>query len=177
MKMKSVSSLYKIECYIFKGINRYFDQKTLNVFFRTITHIGGAIFSISLVLCLLIFSKGTLQSAAAVSLTMSHIPVQILKRWYPRKRPYLTIQNAKYPSHPLKDHSFPSGHTTAIFSVITPFICYDFNLLIALLPLALCIGVSRIYLGLHYPSDVFVGMCLGTCSGLISFYQFIPLFL
>ncbi|EOW9528139.1 phosphatase PAP2 family protein [Bacillus cytotoxicus] len=178
--MKPVSSLYKIECYIFKGINRYFDQKTLNVFFRTVTHIGGATFSISLVLCLLIFSKGTLQiaaSAAAVSLTMSHIPVQILKRWYPRKRPYLTIQNAKYLSHPLKDHSFPSGHTTAIFSVIIPFICYDFNLLIALLPLALCVGVSRIYLGLHYPSDVFVGMCLGTCSGLISFYQFIPLFL
>ncbi len=109
MKMKSVSSLYKIACYIFKRINRYFDQKTLNVFFRIITHIGDAIFSISLVLCLLIFFKrDSTNYAAAVSLTMSHIPVQMLKRWYPRKRPYLTIQNAKYPSHSLKGYSFPS---------------------------------------------------------------------
>ncbi|WP_459503307.1 phosphatase PAP2 family protein [Bacillus sp. C1] len=177
MKAKSISSLYKIECYIFKGINRYFDQKTLNIFFRTITHLGGATFSISLVACFLIFSKGILHTTAiiaALSLTISHIPVQILKRWYPRKRPYLTIADAKYPLQPLTDHSFPSGHTTAIFSVVVPFICYDPNLLVFLLPLAMIVGISRIYLGLHYPSDVFVGMCLGTCSGIISFYQFIP---
>ncbi|MDM5190440.1 phosphatase PAP2 family protein [Bacillus sp. DX4.1] len=180
MKVKSVSSLYKIECYIFKGINRYFEQKVLNVFFRTITHIGGARFSISLALCFLLFSKGSLHGAAiasAIALALSHIPVQILKRWYPRKRPYLTIQDAKYPLHPLTDHSFPSGHTTAIFSFIVPFICYDPNLFIFLLPLAISVGVSRIYLGLHYPSDVFVGMCLGTFAGIISFYQFIPFFI
>lgn len=65
--------------------------------------------------------KGSLHGAAiasAIALALSHIPVQILKRWYPRKRPYLTIQDAKYPLHPLTDHSFPSGHTTAIFSFI-----------------------------------------------------------
>lgn len=45
-----VSGLYKIECYIFKEINRYFDQKTLNIFFSNITHIGGATFSIALTL-------------------------------------------------------------------------------------------------------------------------------
>lgn len=56
----------------------------------------------------LFFSKGILQIIVTVSLTMSHIPVQMLKRWYPRKRPYLTIQNAKYPSHSLKGYSFPS---------------------------------------------------------------------
>lgn len=136
-----VSGLYKIECYIFKGINRYFDQKTLNIFFSNITHIGGATFSIALTLFFLIFAKGTLHQAAiatAISLAISHIPVQILKRWYPRKRPYLTIQDAKYPVHPLKDHSFPSGHTTAVFSVFIPFICYNPSLLAFLLPLALC---------------------------------------
>ena len=102
-----VSGLYKIECYIFRGINRYFDQKTLNLFFSNITHIGGATFYRTHTV-LLIFASGTLHQAAiatAISLAISHIPVQILKRWYPRKRPYLTIQDAKYPVHPLQDHS------------------------------------------------------------------------
>ena len=50
------------------------------------------------------FCKGTLHQAAiatAISLAISHIPVQILKDGI-RKRPYLTIQDAKYPVHPLK---------------------------------------------------------------------------
>ena len=69
---------------------------------------------------LLIFASGTLHQAAiatAISLAISHIPVQILKRWYPRKRPYLTIQDAKYPVHPLQDHSFP------VWSYNSRFLC------------------------------------------------------
>ena len=44
-----VSGLYKIECYIFRGINRYFDQN-IKYLFSNITHIGGATFSIALTL-------------------------------------------------------------------------------------------------------------------------------
>lgn len=180
MKTRSISSLYKIECYIFKKINRYFERKALNIFFRTITHMGGATFTISLVIFLLFFTKDSLQAAAiasALSLAVSHIPVQILKKCYPRKRPYLTIHDAKYPTNPLRDHSFPSGHTTAIFSVMVPFLLYEPNVTFLLLPVAISVGISRIYLGLHYPSDVLVGMCLGTITGVVSYYHFIPLFI
>ncbi len=128
-----VSGLYKIECYIFKGINRYFDQKTLKRLFQQYYSYRWRDFLHRTHTVLLIFADGTLHQAAiatAISLAISHVPVQILKRWYPRKRPYLTIQDAKYPVHPLQDHSFPSGHTTAVFSVFIPFICYDPSLLI-----------------------------------------------
>ena len=178
--MKTIISLYKIECYIFNGINRYFERKTLNIFFRTITHMGGATFTISLIVFLLVLTNGSLRSAtiaSAISLAISHIPVQIFKKYYPRKRPYLTIHNAKYPSNPLVDHSFPSGHTTAIFSVIVPFLLYEPSMAFLLLPVAISVGISRIYLGLHYPSDVLAGMCLGTISSIVSYYQFIPLFI
>ncbi|MEH6890759.1 phosphatase PAP2 family protein [Bacillus sp. JJ864] len=180
MKTRSISSLYKIECYIFKGINHYFDRKALNIFFRTITHMGGATFTIALIIFLLVLTNGSLRGvaiASAISLLISHIPVQIFKKCYPRKRPYLTIHNAKYPMNPLVDHSFPSGHTTAIFSVIIPFLLYEPRMTFLLLPVAICVGISRIYLGLHYPSDVLVGMCLGTIAGIVSYYQFIPLFI
>ena len=166
-----VSGLYKIECYILEELTATL-IKNVKYLFSAILLISVARLSLSHSHCSFNFRSGTLHQAAiatAISLAISHIPVQILKRWYPRKRPYLTIQDAKYPVHPLQDHSFPSGHTTAVFSVFIPFICYNPNLLIFLLPLALCVGISRIYLGLHYPSDVFVGMCLGTCSGIISF--------
>lgn len=174
MKTRSISSLYKIECYIFKGINRYFERKALNMFFRTITHVGGATFTISLVTMLLLFTDGSLQQtvvASALSLLLSHIPVQISKKFYPRKRPYLAIDNVNYPLNPLADHSFPSGHTTAIFSVIIPFLLYDVMTAFLLLPVAISVGISRIYLGLHYPSDVLAGMCLGTTSGIVSYHM------
>ncbi|WP_416827892.1 phosphatase PAP2 family protein [Ectobacillus polymachus] len=176
---KSISALYEIECHIFKRINRYFERKALNMYFRTITHMGGATFLITAVIVLLLFSKGSLRQAvitSAISLTISHIPVQLLKKLYPRKRPYLMVDGTKYPINPLKDHSFPSGHTTAIFSVVVPLLLYMPVLTIILAPIALSVGISRIYLGLHYPSDVLAGLCLGTLTGIISYYQFSLLF-
>lgn len=176
LKISSINSLYKIECYIFRGINRYFKQRMLNMFFRTITHIGGATCTISLVSILFLFTDGFIKQtamASALSLLLSHIPVQILKKFYPRKRPYLAIDNVNYPLNPLADHSFPSGHTTAIFSVIIPFLLYDMTAGFLLLPIAICVGISRIYLGLHYPSDVLAGMCLGIAFGIVSFHIFL----
>ncbi|MFX3623703.1 MAG: phosphatase PAP2 family protein [Ectobacillus sp.] len=178
MIFKSISALYEIECYILKEINRHFEQKSLNVYFRTVTHMGGATATIlSISLAILLF-RGSLRDAAiasAISLIISHIPVQILKKLYPRKRPYLAVSGTKYPLNSLKDHSFPSGHTTAIFSIVFPFILYGPALTFLLIPLALSVGISRIYLGLHYPSDVLAGMCLGLLSGAVSYLQIIPL--
>lgn len=174
--MKLLRAFYQFERQLFLGINRHFDKKYLNLFFRSITHIGGAVCTIVTVLALILFSSDQIRLAAIASasaLAISHLPVFLLKKLFPRKRPYLVLERTKFPSNPLKDHSFPSGHTTAIFSVITPFAIQTPALSIFLVPLGICVGISRIYLGLHYPSDVIAGGLLGICAGCLCLY-FMP---
>ena len=108
--------------------------------------------------------------ASALALSLSHLPVHFVKKLFPRKRPYLTLEKTKFPANPLQDHSFPSGHTTAFFSVVIPYVLLIPNLAIVLIPLGICVGISRIYLGLHYPSDVIAGGILGSLVGFLCFY-------
>jgi undecaprenyl-diphosphatase len=169
---KLLLNAYHLECQLFHQVNKYFDHKGLNLFFRTITHLGGATFTITMTILLILFTQNQPKytaMASALALAFSHLPVQMVKKLFPRKRPYLTLEKTKFPVDALKDHSFPSGHTTAIFSVITPYILLMPYLSIILIPLGLSVGVSRIYLGLHYPSDVLVGIILGSSVGVTCF--------
>jgi undecaprenyl-diphosphatase len=171
--MRKIQSLYQFECRVFLEINSHFDKRIMNLFFRTITQIGGALFISVTTLLLIIFTSNQTRLTAISSgaaLALSHIPVQLVKKLFPRKRPYLQIETTKILPNPLKDHSFPSGHTTAVFSVIVPFLLQTPSLAAVLIPLGLSVGISRIYLGLHYPSDVIAGGILGGSFGSLCFY-------
>lgn len=171
--MRKIQTLYQFECRVFQQINSHFDKRIMNLYFRTITHMGGALFISATTLLLIIFTANQTRLTAissAAALALSHIPVQLVKKLFPRKRPYLQIETTKILPNPLKDHSFPSGHTTAVFSVIVPFLVSIPLLTAILLPIGLSVGVSRIYLGLHYPSDVIAGGILGAFFGSLCFY-------
>lgn len=166
--MRMFHLIYGFECRLFQQVNSHFDNKLLNLFFRTITHLGGARFTITATLLLLLCSPREtklIAIASALALSASHIPVHFVKLLFPRKRPYLIIEKTKVPANPLQDHSFPSGHTTAIFSIVTPYILFIPELSFTLIPIGLCVAISRIYLGLHYPSDVIAGGILGSLTG------------
>lgn len=170
-----LQSLANLDRKLFVAINVKLHRKFLNFWVYHLTHLGGATFTIAITL--LIWKIGTppwnkvaLQSG--VALACSHIPVALAKKLYPRIRPYLTLPGINTFKNPLKDHSFPSGHTTAIFSVTIPFMIAQPSLIVILLPLALLVGTSRIYLGLHYPSDVLAGLVIGTsvAAGTVAFW-------
>lgn len=89
---------------------------------------------------------------------------KIIKQSTTRRRPFKmnpSIQNLVIPQD---EYSFPSGHTAAatvaalLFSTALPLLFPLF------LTLAVLIGLSRIYLGVHYPTDVLMGFALGSIS-------------
>ncbi|WP_160042447.1 phosphatase PAP2 family protein [Paenibacillus sp. USDA918EY] len=150
---------------LFQYINGRLHNRFLDFWLYYLTHLGGATFAISSsVLIWFLGSPSWSKSGAqaAVSLAISHIPVAAAKKLYPRLRPHLALPGTRTFRNPLKDHSFPSGHTTAAFSVAIPLILGHAEWVYLLLPLSLLVGLSRIYIGLHYPSDVLAGAVIGS---------------
>lgn len=154
----------------FRPANRAMNQM-LGVYLGTITHMGGATFTLSTALLIGIFapdpwSTAGWQSLAAVAI--SHIPVAIVKRKFTRLRPFQALPHVNIGRRLLRDSSFPSGHTTAIFAWAIPWIVAEAEFFPFLVPTAFFIGCSvawsRMYLGLHYPSDVAVGAATGTLT-------------
>ncbi|WP_088103893.1 phosphatase PAP2 family protein [Halalkalibacter urbisdiaboli] len=171
---KALSKLYLTDQQLFHWINGISKKALFLAVMKQITHVGGATFTIGTSLILCIFTRDAVRHIsiiAALSLLCSHLLVMVLKRSLPRLRPYLVLPQTIVIENPFKDYSFPSGHTTAIFSVTIPFIFTFQWLAIPLFSLAAIVGVSRIALGLHYPSDVLAGALLGTLSaGCILFF-------
>lgn len=63
--------------------------------------------------------------------------------------------------------SFPSGHTSAAFAATTSLFCNKSNLRIPALLLCLTIAFSRIYLFVHFPTDILGGAIVGIFAGIV----------
>ena len=91
---------------------------------------------------------------------------QALKRSLTRARPDVSIAGFEALAANPDRFSFPSGHTAAAFGVAVAFAGEPPGLGPLALLLAVGIGLSRVYLGAHYPLDVGVGALLGVVGGL-----------
>ncbi|OWR28137.1 phosphatase PAP2 family protein [Saccharibacillus sp. O23] len=159
--------LSQLDQRIFKWINGRLHNRVLSILLYYLTHLGGATFTITATVLASWLAPSPWNSAALhslVALAVSHVPVAIAKKLYPRVRPHLALPETNTFRNPLVDHSFPSGHTTAIFSVTVPLMILIPWSTAVLLPIALIVGISRMYLGLHYPSDVLAGGVIGSLT-------------
>jgi undecaprenyl-diphosphatase len=108
----------------------------------------------------------------AVGLT-SVLIYKILKGRFNRPRPF--DRNDLEPlSSPPDKFSFPSGHTMNNLAISLYVGHFETQLLTFLLPTVVLIAFSRVYLRVHYPTDVLVGAMLGLLVG--SIFPHLPLF-
>ncbi len=90
----------------------------------------------------------------------------ITKKSFKRNRPPEAIPNFKSVIIPSDQFSFPSGHTSAAFMMTVMLAALFPPLYWALMPWAALVGLSRVMLGVHFPTDILAGATLGTVCGL-----------
>ena len=173
--------IMKLDTVGYKIMSEHIISDTITPIAKVITQFGGAIFLITLSIILLIVIKNKkIGILIWINLAISTIINQILKNIIQRPRPteFRIINENGY--------SFPSGHSmasAAFYGFLIYLICKKVNnkylkwTLITLLSiLIILVGASRVYLGVHYTSDVIAGILIST-SYLIMFISIIKKYL
>ena len=148
-------------------------RKRLDRFMRAVTHLADWPVAASIPLALALGAVPGFESTGirmAWTLGLAHLGVEILKRIFTRERPRLPMGLEWIGGVPDR-FGFPSGHATAGMAMGLPLVTalgWPWGLAIA--GLTVCIGLSRCYLGVHYPGDVLAGwaraaaICLGVSA-------------
>ena len=134
------------------------EQTRLGEFFQIVRVFGKADVLILLAICLGIGGKRRICKQIILSLILVGIFVHPLKNIVGRERP-------NHSSH----SSFPSGDTATAF-VLPEILATTPTTLIASSIVAAGAGISRIFYGMHYPSDILAGAALGLLAGCASIW-------
>ena len=152
-------------------IQEYLRLDWLTPFVNFISSLGNAgFFWILLSVGFLCFKKTRKAGVLSlISLLLCFLVTNVaLKNIVARMRPYHRYEDILLLiAHP-GDFSFPSGHSASAFAAAGVLFHYvDKRVGIGLLILASAIALSRLYLGVHYPTDVLAGVCVGLICSLI----------
>lgn len=161
-------------------INSRIKSNILDRFLPLITNLGSTAFTLLFSLSLILFGRDKVKATGIESLfalTTSSILVTYLKKKFTRPRPYWVIKDVNSFNLNLKDYSFPSGHTTAAFSIATVLSINFPSMLVAFASIALIVGLSRIYLAVHFPTDVLMGIIIGISFGIFNCSVIYPYFI
>ena len=164
-----------MEADILLWIQNNIRNEVLTPIFKFITTLGNAgVIWIVLSVGLLIPKKTRYVGVLAlVSLLFSAlIDNVILKNVVARTRPYDLIEGLTSLVGAQKDYSFPSGHTGSAFATaVVMFRGLPKKFGIPILVFACLMGLSRLYVGVHYPSDVLGGVLIGTGIALLTYWS------
>lgn len=152
-------------------VNQLGRTEWIRRFFAVVSQLGDWGFWVAMAVPLFA-SRGVeaLPIAVHIGLTavVGVLVYKLLKRCLVRERPFVNNGTIHCGAAPLDRYSFPSGHTlhAVSFTVMLSHVDPAFFAICA--PFAVLVAMSRIVLGLHYPSDVLVGAAIGATLGSLS---------
>jgi undecaprenyl-diphosphatase len=143
-------------------LNRSSGLPTPRAFFRAVSRLGDGWLWYGLILSMVLV-PGYAFAAVHLALTggLGLLAYKQIKRHAVRERPFITHPGIDCAAAPLDRYSFPSGHTlhAVCFAVLGAH--YLPPLALPLAGFAVLVALSRVVLGLHYPTDVAAGALLG----------------
>lgn len=151
--------------------NHYCRRRRIRTLFAVISRLGDGVFWYLLMAALVLAdgmdglrASAHMAATGVVALTL----YKVLKRWTQRPRPFAADLRIRAWVAPLDEYSFPSGHTLHAVSFSVVALAYYPWLAPLLLPFTAGVALSRVVLGLHYPSDVLaatgIALLLGSAS-------------
>ncbi len=165
--------IQEIDAYILGLIYTYCHNETLDKFMIFITTLGnmGAIWIVIGISCLLFRISRKIGIEILISLIIGALLGNLtIKPLVGRVRPFYIVPDISLLIPEPYGYSFPSGHALSSFAASTVIFLNNKKLGVITLILASIIAFSRLYLYVHYPSDVLVGAFLGIIVGIFSKY-------
>lgn len=152
-------------------VNHTSQYKLVRLGFRLISRLGDGIFWYT-VMAGILLSQGQAGLQPVTHMLLAGLTGTLLYKWLKgktlRPRPYQVRQDIWLTGKPLDHFSFPSGHTLHAVVFCGVALAYYPALAWLLIPFTVLVGMSRVILGLHYPSDVVAGALLGALIASLS---------
>lgn len=153
--------------------NRWAAHGPVRGFFRIISRLGDGMAWYVLMAALVVFDgwhglavSAHLAATGVVALAL----YRKLKHWTKRPRPFAADPRIRAWTAPLDEFSFPSGHTLHAMSFTIVALGHYPALAPVLVPFTAAVALSRVVLGLHYPSDVLAASAIATALASVSLW-------
>ena len=134
------------------------------------TQIGSGIAALAIGLILFLAGDRLVAYELILGTLTLWIVVELVKSLVRRSRPIIRVTQARIVGYRAGGRSFPSGHTSQVFFMATlmaPHFHASTWAVFLLYAIALLVGITRMYVGAHYPRDVLAGAILGSAWGLL----------
>lgn len=162
--------LYSIDLSIFYFINHTLSTPFLTKFFSIITNVNNWYVAYIILLGISFKYGGKKGKIAAIGVLLlilfsDQVGYKILKEAFHRIRPCMALKDVIAPLGCNGSFSFPSNHALNNFAAATFYYKLFPQFKWVLFITAFLISLSRVYLGLHYPSDILGGAVIGILFG------------